>query len=65
MPLHQSYQRQVLNMQCYTQQFVSGGKLRLLFFFCGFSQPDTDKPANYIFKLEVDRPSSSSLTVTR
>ncbi len=26
MPLHQSYQRQVLNMQCYTQKFVSGGK---------------------------------------
>ncbi len=24
MPLHQSYQRQVLNMQCFTPQFASG-----------------------------------------
>ncbi len=42
MPLHQSYQRQVLNMQCFTPQFVSG-KIKHIYFFDFLSQSDTDK----------------------
>ncbi len=42
MPLHQSYQRQVLNMKCFTPQFVSG-KIKHISFFDFLSQSDTDK----------------------
>ncbi len=38
-------------MQFYTQPFVSGGELRNMYIFGGFSQPDTNKPANDIFEL--------------
>ncbi len=41
MPLHQSYQRQVLNMKYFTPQFVSENKKKN---FCDIlSQSDTDK----------------------
>ncbi len=55
MPLHQSYQRQVLNMKCFTPQFASG-KIKNIYLFVIFflSWTQTNKSGDFCLLNQED-----------